>query len=201
MPASFDPPDWFVQFMRGVCAAHPAWPCTKDTVRVYWLHLHDVAPQALLGAFSLHESTSRFAPSISDLRTAAKAPQRLEVPTAAEAWDELWRNRGIALSCRYESRPEKLAQIQRRIRWTTEACRRAAQTVGWRDNWDGENISTLRAQFERYYNAIKDKQERIDDVAEVRTLTDSIGGMIGRRGLAELYGPGYCDQESDRDAE
>ena len=179
------PPDWFLEFMSQVAERYPAWPAKAGTARAYWLSLHDIAPADLMRALVEHAAHSQFAPSIAELRTLARPISELGL-TAPEAWDEMLRNRRKYSP--YERNHNHL------ITWSSEAVRRAADAVGWTDpNWESEQLPTIRAQFERYYVAVRGKQERIDNRNEAEQIVIGMRGLIGKRGTAELYGRDYRD--------
>jgi hypothetical protein len=113
--------------------------------------------------------------------------------TASEAWEEMRRNRK-----RYS--PYASHEQNARIRWSSEAVRRAAEAVIWTDmNWTSEQLPTIRAQFERYYNALRDKHEAIDAHHEIDALVDQVTRSLPMgQPLAALYGAEYRDPIPDK---
>lgn len=191
------PPEWFEGFMGEVCGLFPSWQCTPATIRAYWRHLHMLTADELAHALAEHAAQSKFAPSVAELKAAA-VPADVVGLTAAEAWDEMRRNRKVGVLLKYEERPEAHARLSASIRWSSEAVRRAAEAVDWTNgDWMTEQIPTIRAQFERYYNAIKGKTELLDRKSDADQLVRSIGSMGGLKGLAQLYGPDYADPTPD----
>ncbi len=68
---------------------------------------------------------------------------------------------------------------------------RAAQAVNWTDaGWTTEQIPTIRAQFERYYNAIAEKQEVIDSVNDTLALLPSMQKLLSATDAKRLLGGG-----------
>lgn len=194
------PPKWFIAFMADICGRYPTWPCSESTVLGYWQTLQDIPAGGLAEALARHHATSRFAPAACDLREAVQASLggSLDVLTAAEAWEEMRRNRKIGTTLKYEERPDAYARLADRIRWSSEAVRRAAEAVDWTNgDWMTEQIPTIRAQFERYYNAIKDKQERIDKHAMLDNLVGNLAAKMGGRSMGKLYGADYRDPLPD----
>lgn len=185
------PPDWFMGFVAEVCGLYPSWKPTGATIAAYWRHLHDVPAELLARALAEHVAWSKFAPSVAELRACLVPPSKL-AKTAAEAWTELRKNR--SLYSQYATH----VQNEERCKWSSRAAQRAAEAVNWIDpEWKVEQIPTIRAQFERYYNAIKDKSELIERKCAAAELTQNIGGMVGLNGLAQLYGRDYVDPIPD----
>lgn len=186
-PLSNAPPDWFLGFMSEVCGLYPSWSCTETTIAAYWRHLHMISADALARALSEHVASSKFAPSVAELRAGSLAPCQLG-KTAAEAWDEMRRNR--KLYSPYADHETNEA----RVKWSSVAVRRAAEAVCWTDlTWASEQLPTIRAQFERYYNALKGKRDLIERKIEAAETTQRIGGMLGLNDLVQLYGADYRD--------
>lgn len=182
-----NPPTWFLGFMAEVVGLFPSWKPTEATIAAYWRHLHMLSADELGRALSEHVGRSTFAPSVAELRSAARPPAALG-KTAGEAWNELRKNR--ALYSPYASHETN----ESRVKWSSRAAQRAAEAVCWTDmSWTVEQIPTIRAQFERYYNALKDKSELIDRKMEAAEITQGISGMLGLKGLAQLYGAEYRD--------
>jgi hypothetical protein len=185
MSTAIQPPDWFLEFMAKIVELYPQWPIKDGTPGAYWLSMHDIAPEDLMRALVEHAAHSQFAPSIAELRTLARPIGELGL-TAPEAWDEMRRNRRKYSPC--ERNQNHL------ITWSSEAVRRAADAVGWTDlNWPEAQIPTIRAQFERYFAAMRGKQDRIDNRNEAEQIVIGMRGLIGKRGTAELYGRDYRD--------
>jgi hypothetical protein len=152
-------------------AAFPKWEM-PDPAREVWdtILAVDATPGMLL-AGALHLSrTSKFPPTIASWREAAIAcdPRRAYRPTAAEAWDEMYRARHRI----DRSKP---------VRWSCSAVERAAQSVQWENpDWLTEQIPTIRAQFERYYTALADKGEEIAEVQKVLDLAMPAQSRLGQ---------------------
>lgn len=184
--STYAPPDWFRSFMRALVGAYPTWPCTQETVQVYWMTLKDIPQDRLVHALSLCTGTAKYPPAASEIREAARGP-RLEF-TFAEAWDEMRRNR--KLYSPYASQEQNEA----RCRWSTDAVKRAAESVGWTNmNWLESELPTIRAQFRMSYESLQRKGAEIERHHEADRIVESVRGSIGLRGLGELYGRTYVD--------
>lgn len=186
-----NPPAWFLGFFAEVCGLYPGWKPTEQTIAAYWRHLHDLTADDLARALVEHSSSSKYAPSVAELRMCAKPATSIAL-TAAEAWDQMRRNR--KLYSPYASQDQNA-----RIQWSSEAVLRASEAVGWTDlTWTQEQLPTIRAQFERYYNAIKDKTSAIDAKSDAAQLVRTISGMVGLNGLKQLYGSDYRDPTPEK---
>ncbi len=173
------PPDWFLEFMAQIALRYPSWAVKPGTAGAYWMSLHDLAAPDLLRALVEHANHSAYAPSTAELRALCRPMSEIGL-TAAEAWDEMRQNRKKYSP--YERNQNHL------IRWSSEAVRRAAQSVEWTDlSWTPEQIPTIRAQFERYYNALVGKQTKIDNRNDAEQIVQGIRGAIGQS-RSELYG-------------
>jgi hypothetical protein len=71
--------------------------------------------------------------------------------------------------------------------WSIEAVRRAAEAVKWRDpDWTSEQIPTIRAQFERYYNALRAKQDSIDSANEAIALLPGVQRLLANTNANQI---------------
>jgi hypothetical protein len=132
--------------MGSLTAAFPNWACAPMTVRLFYAVLADCERADLERAVLAYIANETQWPTAAGLRRYAQPQKTLSVQlTAAEAWDELYRNR--------HSRRDK-------PNWSSEIVRRAAEAVRWADrDWQSDQIPTIRAQFERYYNALMGKKK------------------------------------------
>lgn len=160
---------------RVLLAGFPSFNLTADQMAGWDRLLADQSPEALLAGAAAYVRAARYpTPMLADWLEHARRcdPSRAQRLTAAEAWDETYRNRH--------------ARYARRVTWSSEAVHRAARAVRWDDpEWLSEQIPTIRAQFERYYNSIADKVERVDEATTAKQIAD------GGNRLLELYGPGF----------
>ncbi len=160
-----------------IAKGFPAFNIKTDTVAAWDLFLSDQTPEALLAGALAYVRAARYpTPTVGDwLDHARKCDlSRAQRLTAAEAWDEMYRNRH--------------ARHRGPVKWSSEAVLRAARAVRWDDpEWLTEQMPTIRAQFERYFNALADKTERVDEAVTVRQIAD------GRPAAQRLYGPNYTD--------
>ena len=160
----------------------PKFDLTESQIAVWRIALADVPPEALyVAAFRLIRE-SKYAPSIEAWRTLALAYIGGGVAnkiTSGEAWDEMRKNRK-----KYSPYDRNQNHL---ITWTSEAVRRAAEAVQWTDlSWTNEQIPTIRAQFERYYNALVDKREEIDAARETVALLPGMDALLGKMDAKRL---------------
>lgn len=159
-------------------AAFPNWNLSAEQMALWDMILSEShSPEALVAGAVRFAQTSVFPPTLAAWSNAAITADALTNPplTAAEAWDEMYRNRHT--------------RYTRDVTWSSEAVLRAARAVRWDDpSWLVDQMTTIRAQFERYYNSLANKTERIDGGLVARRIAEQISVHT-----AQLYGPGYVD--------
>jgi len=174
-------PDWFITGIMGrLISAYPSWPCSEATAQVFWDAIGELPRAELERATIAHIAQETAWPIAAKLRALAKMNHDDNTLTASEAWEEIYRHRHAHT---------------RNPKWSSEAVERAANAVRWNDpDWLSEQIPTIRAQFERYYNAIEAKAKRNESLLESENLY-RLTGMA--RGMKELYGADYRDPEEE----
>lgn len=167
----------FDNAVRVLFDCFPRFDLTVEQVETWRAVLADCAPDALSAAAVQLARESDYPPTIASWRARAltiSGGGPAWTMSAAEAWDEMRRHRVKRAQTRLDSTPYM-------PKWTSEAVRRASEAVGWDDpSWETEQLPTIRAQFERYYNAIKGKQEQIDGSQEATALLPNVMRSIGR---------------------
>jgi hypothetical protein len=150
-------PKWFTSgVIARLMAAYPSWPCHAGTIQVFWDALADLLQEAVERAAVAHVAQESAWPLAANLRRLAKGTSDLGRLMASEAWNEMYGHRHA-----HTEHPK----------WSTPAVERAARAVNWNDpNWLTEQIPTIRAQFERYYLANKERDERAREQDEASTL-------------------------------
>lgn len=167
----------FADALRVLMAFFPKFDLTPEQAAAWGSALADVDPEALCTA-ALHLShESSYAPTIHEWRTRALTASgkgdALEMG-AGEAWDAMRKHRTRYSQTRYNATPYQ-------PQWESEAVRRASEAVDWTNSeWQTEQIPTIRAQFERYYNSIKGKQATIDASNDAAALMPGVMRSIGR---------------------
>lgn len=167
---------WAVLF-----AAFPKWDLSQSQQQVWDVLLSDLPHGAIIeAAVRIAREDRKFPPTPGEWRARALEQVQGVKLTAAEAWEEMYRNR----------------HRRQVVSWSSEAVRRAAEAVRWNDpDWLTEQLPTIRAQFERYYTAIADKQERVDERCEVQRIVGGVSKMIGAGNLKALYGTDHPDDD------
>ena len=128
----------------------------------------NVAKQAIVKVLS----TSRFFPTVADIREAAvqiTQPRKME---AMEAWEL------IASAIRrfgFMRKAEAMAALP-------EDVARAAEMFGWKDLCHGENVDTMKAQFRMMWE--KDQAR----VKEMAVLPESVRMLIESNGVKRIEG-------------
>lgn len=155
-------PDWFVKGVIGhLSSAFPSWPCSENTIQTYWNVMSDMPGEQLCEAVIAYCRNETAWPTPAGVVRYAKLREESERMTASDAWEEMYRNR-------------RVRHYPREVHWSSEAVRRAAEAVRWEDpEWLTEQIPTIRAQFERYYNAIEKKTRDFDLCSEASALLDA----------------------------
>lgn len=172
----------FERGLRIILDSRPRFELTPSQAVTWKLLLADVSPDALVTAAIMLAREDKWEPSPAEWRTRALAVDgrgsaaRL---TAAEAWDEMRRNR------RLYSPTERNRNHE--ITWSSPAVLRAAECVGWTDmTWETADLPTIRAQFERYYNAVADKAAVLERVEEARVVLPMVDNLLGKMDARRL---------------
>lgn len=173
----------FEDALRTLLDCFPRFDLTQEQAATWKAVMADADPEALIVAAIHLSRESSYPPSIAEWLARAETASgsgAAHVLTAAEAWAELMRNRRAPREWR---RDQDGATRMSQVRWSSEAVRRAAEVVAWNDqDWLTEQLPTIRAQFERYYNAIKDRQDNLDSSGTASALLPGVMRAIGRGG-------------------
>jgi len=116
-----------------------------NTAEVWTMLLEDLPVKLVLVAVKKHCLTSRFPPTIAEIREAATvtAKPHLQI-TAAEAWGEVMKAiRGYG----YYREEEALESL-------SEQTRAVVKTIGWKDVCVCEEPDIIRGQFRRAYETM-----------------------------------------------
>jgi hypothetical protein len=158
-------------------SAYSSWPCHAGTVQVFWDALGDLPQEALERAAVAHVAQESAWPTAAALRRLAKPRELSGGLTASEAWEEMYRHRHAHT---------------RNPAWSSPAVERAARAVNWNDpDWLTEQLPTIRAQFERYFNAIEARDAKEQRYVEADKLLAFACGSGGTDdGPRRLFGQG-----------
>ncbi len=148
--------------------AFPHTPVRPGTVEVYALALADLPLEEARAAVVEHLGTSRFWPSIAEIRELV-ARRRTGLPDAETAWAIVVRaaeaaNREISERGEY-----------RRVPFACELVERAVEVIGWERIRSGEDRSILGAQFRKLYESWRASVDR------AVALGEDPGDVVARR--------------------
>ena len=127
-------------------SCYPNTEVTPQTVAMYVRLLQDIPPDELQTVVDQAVATSRFLPTIAELRDMRHSLARLGAPTWADAWDAVQR----------EIRRVGSYGLPRFDDPLTE---RAVKAMGWKAICASDNPATDRAQFRDMYNALAEREE------------------------------------------
>lgn len=189
----------FLQGLAILAAAKPKWSITPEQAAIWRVIVGtDVPDEVLLSAALQLSRESEFDPTPAAWR--ARALQLMNGPrlTAAEAWDELMRNRRAPRVWRRQDGVPR--SLTAEPKWSSEAVRRAAESVGWDSpDWKLDQIPTIRAQFRNAYEALADKRDEIDAAQDAQRALPEMVKALSQRWTPQVgSGPkGVPRTESD----
>lgn len=132
--------------------AYPSRPLGDDGVILYAKALEDINPVTLSVAVMNLIKTSRFMPSIAEIREEAQKVSALvncieSTPDASEAWDMVYK---AAVHRGYDNGLETLSEAVRKV-----------ATSFWHDICyePSKNLGVIRAQFRDAYNAYIEREK------------------------------------------
>lgn len=131
-----------------LAAAYPRETIREATLKLYVRKLCDLSPPALAQAVDECILTSRFFPTVAEIRDRV-AVARVCAPTPEEAWGEVMA--AVSRWGRY-----------RDPQWSHALVGQAADCMGWASicDCDEDGIGTLRAHYLRAYSGIRDRHQR-----------------------------------------
>jgi hypothetical protein len=135
-----------------ICAilksAFPVWNTTPETIEMYHAMLQDIPVEVAMRAVQDWVLTSEKFPTIAGIRKKCAEVSGVLSPTASEAWAEV-----NDVCDRYgiyaENRPS----------WSHPLIRKTVKALGYQHICQTENITTVRAQFNKMYNELKEKED------------------------------------------
>ena len=164
------------QVMIILAAAYPRFTATADTGRVYAELLRDIPDDLLIAATKQHATSSKWFPSVAELRQAAFniRAKSLGIPSPAEAWGEVMR------------------EMRRVGSWGSPefSTLLIADTVDGLGGWDAlcrsENNVADRAHFLKIYGALLERHDQ--DAAMLPEIRDLVAQMSARMDAPQLEG-------------
>ncbi len=149
-------------------AAYPSLEVDDLRHRLWAEMLGDLDYELASLAVRRHISTSRFAPSIAEIREHAAAVANPGQLTGAEAWGELRE----AVRCYYLHNPEEALES------LSPATRRVAEMIGWREIYMADATDgVLRGQFLRMFEQVQGRIAR--EALLPPMLQTSAQGLLG----------------------
>lgn len=142
--------DEFKILVKGLKSAYPSPNFLPDaeSVKIWYQLLQDLEYQVVNVAIQKHILTSKFPPSIAEIREQSVTVSIGEKPLWSDGWEEVLR----AIR-KYGSYRESEA-----LESMTEITRMAVQRLGFRNICMSENIMTDRANFRMIYEQIADRE-------------------------------------------
>lgn len=138
-----------MRILKQLFAAYPQAQVSEQTVAVYLRMLRDIPPEALQVAVDQAIATSKFLPTVAELRDTLHGLRQLDTPSWGEAWEDVMSEM---------RRIGSYGVPQFRSRLTEQVVR----SMGWKTLCASENPQTDRAQFRDMWNALAARQERTD---------------------------------------
>ena len=146
------------------------------TAKAYAMELKDIPADALQAAARTLVTTSKWFPSLAELRQTALdiMLNKRGLPSAMEAWEELIRmGDGSPLKGLEEVEPGKFAVIREERTWKYPLVEKVARRCGWPNfpNTDPDQISYDRTVFIKAYESeLAREQEKIRMLPEVKNV-------------------------------
>jgi hypothetical protein len=133
--------------------AYPHVPVRQGTVEVYAVALADLPWAEAREAVVEHLGTSRFWPSIAEIRELV-ARQRTGLPDPESAWAI------VVQAAEAANREISERGSYRRVPFSCVLIERAVEVIGWERIRSGEDRSILSAQFRRLYESWRTAVDR-----------------------------------------
>ena len=126
-----------------------------DSVKVWYKTLMDIPYEVANAAVQEYIMTSKYAPSIAEIRTLSVQI----VSGRAQTWGESWEKVCKAIK-RYGSWNEKKA-----LESLDPLTRRTVEAIGYQDLCASENAMADRAHYQRVYEQLVDREEHDNNIA------------------------------------
>ncbi len=164
--------------LKQLFAAYPNTEVTPETIAMYMRLLKDIAPEDLQVVVDQAIATSKFLPTIAELRDMHHGLRHISRLSWVEAWDSVQRE-------------------MRRIgsygvpHFDDELTTRAVRAMGWKTLCASENAMADRAQFRDMYNTLLarvDSDQKL--LPQARELAGrQSAGLISLHELLEVKAP------------
>lgn len=167
-----------IEAIRHVLRCYPNWACPAETAQTWALELAGLPAEAVYAAAKALCIESEYPPTLAAIHKRASIlarPAGSQTATVAEAWDETLRWRDVERANSHARQWRRIGyegEVDDRIKpvtWSSESVRLAAHAVNFAGDWAGESMTTLRAQFERYYREECERVREAEWAASIRT--------------------------------
>lgn len=147
----------FKVLVKGLKSAYTRENFLPDeySVKVWYKALMDIPYEVANAAAQEHIMTSKYAPSIAEIRTLAVQI----VNGKAQTWGESWEKACKAIQ-KYGAWNEKKA-----LESLDPLTRRAVESIGFQDLCSSENAMADRAHYQRVYEQLMDREEHDNNLA------------------------------------
>lgn len=157
-----------IALLNVINAAYPTFEATPERVKVYCEMLSDLDIEPLKAAARQHIAVNKWPPSVAELRDVAASVTRPELPTWADAWEEVWK---AVTSLGYYRKPQ----------WSHPLIAKTVDSMGgWQTmcQIQVDNLSTERAQFRQMYESHATRATRHANLLpDVRALAVKNGAL------------------------
>lgn len=142
-------------------AAYPNWNPTRETFEVWATVLPDVSGPQLVEAVTAHIRSSKFPPTVADIKERSEALSGVPEPVALLAWQEVFK------AVRTGSRPQVWSYPQ------TAAALDAVGGLSLLENAHQKDRTSNRARFCEAFEHVKDEQVKEAERLKVGQILNS----------------------------
>ncbi len=158
--------DKTLTILEQLFSCYPNTEITKHTTAMYVRLLQDIDPADLQTIVDQAVATSKFLPTIAELRDMRHSLTTLGRPTYIEAWDSVQkaiRKHG------YMQKPQFADPITAQV----------VASMGWRELCMSETPEITRAQFRDMYNTLSSRSDTEQKLLpQARTYAEQRGGLL-----------------------
>lgn len=164
--------DEFRVLAKGMKAVYPQpnFLPDMDAVNVWYELLKDIDYQVANMAIQMHAQSSKFPPTVAEIRESASKIVHGEVKDWSKAWEE---------ACRAMSRfgRDRKSEAYKTL---DERTRRVIDRLGYRNLCMSENIGVDRANFRSIYETIAQRDKEINKLSpQIQTLLGGGHALLG----------------------
>ena len=164
--------DEFRVLAKGMKAVYPQpnFLPDMDAVNVWYELLKDIDYQVANMAIQMHAQSSKFPPTVAEIRESASKIVHGEVKDWSKAWEE---------ACKAMSRfgRDRKSEAYKTL---DERTRRVIDRLGYRNLCMSENIGVDRANFRSIYETIAQRDKEINKLSpQIQTLLGGGHALLG----------------------